>query len=57
MNKVEEVEALLNNAQKELDEMEYESAPSGEFTDYNHDIIVQEVIVATLEEVINILKG
>ena len=52
----EEILKCLEAEQAILDEMEYTSAPSGEWEDYNHHVIVQEAVVGTIENLCVILR-
>jgi hypothetical protein len=56
--KESQITELLEMFESELiyyNSLEYQSAPSGEYTDYNHDIIVQEAVVGTYISVFDIL--
>ncbi len=55
MSKEDKIKDLLKREESTLDSMEHVPAPSGEYTDYNHDILVQEAVVATLQDVLHLL--
>lgn len=55
MDKIQEVLNYYKEQKQILDGMEYTAAPSGEFADYNHDILCQQEVVDALEMVLRIL--
>ncbi len=51
-----EIKKRLDEAQEQFDDMESESAPSGEWAEYNVWYIQQEAVVLAWEEAYDIVK-
>ena len=49
------IEKMLKIEQEELDDMEIEPAPSGEWEEYNYRFMIQDAVVAALGDAVTAL--